>query len=295
MQQLLQTPLSNSSRERAEQIRRMMAKGRIEDALSTLARLNPEAVMLQAQYAQAKKHQMMGLIDFGEWNLVQSKITYAALAMTDFIARSDEDTSEIVVEEKKQANSHQPKEQPLQPQVFISYNHKDQLQTRLIKGELEKEGIRVFMDISDMPAGMFIDKFIDSSIQQSNFILAVISKNSLMSGWVSKEVTAGFLANRITNKKVIPVQLDNAIFDSDFYFEAMQAIDAKIEELKGSLVKALEMNMDIRVFQDDLGRQRDLRANLSAIIGTLKNVKVTDLSNGRFDAGMQSVIRSIKE
>jgi len=273
----------------------MMAKGRIEDALSTLARLNPEAVMLQAQYAQAKKHQMMGLIDFGEWNLVQSKITYAALAMTDFIARSDEDTSEIVVEEKKQANSHQPKEQPLQPQVFISYNHKDQLQTRLIKGELEKEGIRVFMDISDMPAGMFIDKFIDSSIQQSNFILAVISKNSLMSGWVSKEVTAGFLANRITNKKVIPVQLDNAIFDSDFYFEAMQAIDAKIEELKSSLVKALEMNMDIRVFQDDLGRQRDLRANLSAIIGTLKNVKVTDLSDGRFDAGMQSVIRSIKE
>ncbi|HNE28425.1 MAG: TIR domain-containing protein [Saprospiraceae bacterium] len=265
-----------------EKVQELIANGQTEEALVLVAQIDQDAILLQARYSNGKKQYNMGLVDFGEWQRIQNQVNYALLEL------ADKATS-------KAAGS--PLAPPAPPasqyQVFISYNHSDDLQARLVKRQLEDNGIKVYID-HDMPAGMFIDKFIDEGLAQSNFLLPIISRNSLASGWVNKEVTAGFLAQRITSKKVIPVRLDDAVFDAKFYLDAMVDINKKVEEIKSNAAKALELNIDLRAFQDDLSNQRDLQANLGTMIETLKKVNVIDLSDGKFELGMSRVISTIK-
>ncbi len=267
-----------------EQIQALIAEGQTEEALVLVAQINDDAILLQARYSNAKKQYNMGLVDFGEWQRVQNQVNFALLELVD---------SPKVAPAKPENKLDAPQVQA-EHQVFISYNHKDDLQARLIKRHLEDNGIKVYIDI-DMPAGMFIDKFIDEGLAQSNFLLPVISKNSLASGWVNKEVTAGFLAQRITSKKVVPARLDDAVFDGKFYLDTMLEINKKVEELKANAVRALELNIDIRAFQDDLSHQRDLQANLGTMIETLKKVNVIDLTDGKFELGMSKIVNAIKE
>lgn len=272
-----------------ERVQELIANGQTEEALVLVAQINDDAILLQARYSNGKKQYNMGLVDFGEWQRIQNQVNYALLELADKAGST--------AAQPKPADDTPPPPAPpsaAQYQVFISYNHSDDLQARLIKRFLEDNGIKVYIDM-DMPAGMFIDKFIDEGLAQSNFLLPVISKNSLASGWVNKEVTAGFLAQRITSKKVIPVRLDNSVFDGPFYLQTMVDINKKVEELKANAVKALELNIDIRAFQDDLSNQRDLQANLGTMIETLKKVNVIDLSDGRFEMGMNKIVQAIKE
>jgi hypothetical protein len=268
-----------------ETIQSLIANGQTEEALVLVTQVSDDAILLQARYSNGKKQYNMGLVDFGEWQRIQNQVNFALLDLAD----------------KADGASAKPSKSPASPepppssdyQVFISYNHQDDLQARLIKRHLEDNGIKVYIDI-DMPAGMFIDKFIDEGLAQSNFLLPIISKYSLASGWVNKEVTAGFLAQRITSKKVVPVRLDSAVFDGKFYLDAMLEINKKVEELKDNAVKALELNIDIRAFQDDLSHQRDLQANLGTMIETLKKVNVIDLTDGKFELGMHKIVTTIK-
>jgi hypothetical protein len=268
-----------------EQVQALIAEGQTEEALVLVAQINDDAILLQARYSNAKKQYNMGLVDFGEWQRVQNQVNFALLELVD---------SPKAAPAKPENKPAAPQVQADEYQVFISYNHKDDLQARLIKRHLEDNGIKVYIDI-DMPTGMFIDKFIDEGLAQSNFLLPVISKNSLASGWVNKEVTAGFLAQRITSKKVVPARLDDAVFDGKFYLDTMLEINKKVEELKANAVRALELNIDIRAFQDDLSHQRDLQANLGTMIETLKKVNVIDLTDGKFELGMDKIVKTIKE
>lgn len=268
-----------------EKVQELIANGQTEEALVLVAQINQDAILLQARYSNGKKQYNMGLVDFGEWQRIQNQVNYALLELAEKAAKTPgKDESTPVAPPAPPASQYQ---------VFISYNHSDDLQARLIKRQLEDNGIKVYIDI-DMPAGMFIDKFIDEGLAQSNFLLPVISKNSLASGWVNKEVTAGFLAQRITSKKVVPVRLDDAVFDAKFYLDTMVEINKKVEEIKSNAAKALELNIDLRAFQDDLSNQRDLQANLGTMIETLKKVNVIDLSDGKFELGMTRVVNTIK-
>lgn len=270
-----------------ETIQALIANGQTEEALVLVAQVSDDAILLQARYSNGKKQYNMGLVDFGEWQRIQNQVNFALLDLAD---KADTSTAKPA---KSSETPKAPEPPPADYQVFISYNHQDDLQARLIKRHLEDNGIKVYIDI-DMPAGMIIDKFIDEGLAQSNFLLPVISKNSLASGWVNKEVTAGFLAQRITSKKVVPVRLDNAVFDGKFYLDAMLEINKKVEELKENAVKALELNIDIRAFQDDLSHQRDLQANLGTMIESLKKVNVIDLTDGKFEMGMNKIVSAIK-
>lgn len=273
-----------------EKIQALIANGQTEEALVLITQIDDDAILLQARYSNGKKQYNMGLVDFGEWQRIQNQVNYALLELAD---KADAGSNPTIAPSPAAAEKTPPTPPTAERQVFISYNHADDLQARLIKRHLEDNGIKVFIDI-DMPAGMFIDKFIDDSLAQSNFLLPIISRNSLASGWVNKEVTAGFLAQRITSKKVVPVRLDGAVFDGKFYLDTMVEINKRVEELKANAVKALELNIDIRAFQDDLSNQRDLQANLGTMIETLKKVNVIDLSDGKFESGMGRIVSTIK-
>ena len=62
-------------------IQHLIASGQTEEALSHLAKVYPDTILLQARWNQGRKQYNMGLIDNGEWIRIQAQINYAALEL----------------------------------------------------------------------------------------------------------------------------------------------------------------------------------------------------------------------
>ncbi|MEN9415450.1 MAG: hypothetical protein RLZ62_1754, partial [Bacteroidota bacterium] len=212
-------------------------------------------------------------IDFGEWQRVQNQVNYAALELA--------------------GNCKEGATQPSRKtSAFISYNHRDSNVMNRVKSHLEANRISVIVDVEDMRMAQGIQDFIDKALQENHFILSIISENSLLSGWVSKELNAAILLNRLSSRW-IPVMIDKKWMEPEFFFDANKKIDAQLEEMKRYISKALEDNLDIRVFEDKRARLIDLKANLSPSLETLNGVLVTDISGEYFLKGMDRVVKTI--
>ncbi len=62
-----------------EKIQSLIANNETEEALTLLAKLNGDALLLQAQFNNGKKNFNLGLIDFSEWQRIQARVNYGAL------------------------------------------------------------------------------------------------------------------------------------------------------------------------------------------------------------------------
>jgi TIR domain/Effector-associated domain 11 len=278
-----------------EQIQQLIANGQTEDALALLAKANKanDAMLLQAQYNNGKRNFNMGLIDFSEWGRIQARVNFAALELAGQAGVAIQADSLLKPDKALVPDFAAPDITPNRASVFISYNHEDTFAMRSVKGVLEKEGIKVFVDIFEMKAGESIQVFIDKALQDHTFILSLISKNSLVSGWVNVELTSTIILDKF-GKKWIPVRLDDACFDTDFYFKTLASFDEKIERSRSNMQKALTDKVDSRPFQDELNRLEDLKSNFGKIIQTLKSVLVVDISGKVFDLGIQTVVSTIQ-
>ncbi|HLA06858.1 MAG TPA: toll/interleukin-1 receptor domain-containing protein, partial [Anaerolineales bacterium] len=88
--------------------------------------------------------------------------------------------------------------------IFISYSRKDMDFGRKLAGDLEKAGYDVWWDISDLRGGDDWIKVIPAAIASSQFILVVLSPNSVQSEWVQKEYTQALNLR----KKIIPIMFE---------------------------------------------------------------------------------------
>lgn len=271
-----------------EQIQQLISEGRTEEALTLLAKHNGDAVLLQARYNQAKKQQNMGMLDFSEWSKVQAQVNYAALEMAGQVkGREASDTP---------APAPTPASvppQPAKPGVFISYNHNDNFPMRAVKAHLEDHGIKVFVDIQDMGVGDNIADFIDKAFKENQFILSIISQNSLKSGWVNKELSATFLLSRF-GSKWLPVLLDNSCFDTKFYNETMDIFDEKMKAIDAEIQTALSKGRGLQAFTDERARLKDLQNDFDSTIQNLKGHLAVDINGNAFETGMAKVVRTIK-
>lgn len=93
--------------------------------------------------------------------------------------------------------------------VFLSHNSKDKPFVKLLASMLSKHGIMSWVDEAEiLPGDSLIDKISDA-IDKLDFVIAVISSNSIDSGWVRQELEWA-LTKEINNKKitVIPVLIE---------------------------------------------------------------------------------------
>lgn len=271
-----------------QQIQQLIAEGRTEEALALLAQHSSDALLLQARYNNGRKQYNMGLIEFSEWQRTQAQINYAALELSNSI-RGDGKASTAGASGASTTATPAPA-----PQVFISYNRKDSAEMHNVKNALEMQGIKVIVDVKDVGAGEDIQGFIDKAIKENHFIVSLVSRNSLVSGWVNKEMSAALLLNRLSNKW-IPVCLDRDWNDPDFYEKAMDIIEREITGLKAKMKKALEDDHDTGPYEDDLRRQRELKSNLGTTLQALKKVNVVDIAGPSFAGGIQKVVAAIQQ
>ena len=271
-----------------EIIQELISEGRTEEALAKLAQATDEAILLLSRYNSGKKQYNMGLIEFSEWSRVQAQLNYAALEMAGTLKAAP---AGIPAPENSggaaAANSNTNK------RVFISYNHKDGFVMRAVKQALSDAGINVDVDMNDLSAGNSIQGFIDDAFRNNDIVLSIISRNSLLSGWVNREMTVARVMNTF-NKNWIPVSIDDACFNNEFVFEAQDTIDKKITELRNQIKRAIESDLDISAFTEELKRNQDLKSSIVSNIAELKSLFVVDIRNEVFDAGMSKVVQKIK-
>ncbi|HAD14542.1 MAG TPA: hypothetical protein DCF33_19125 [Saprospirales bacterium] len=277
-------------------IQELISLGKTEEALEQLEQLTSDAILLQARYNGAKKQYNMGLIEFSEWSRTQAQINYAALEMANAVKHTmaAEAGTFRIGEGDATFTTGGGALHPSGQKVFISYSQKDMLAMRAVKNYLEGHDVHVHIDLNDLSAGESIQGFIDEALRNNNFVISIISKNSLQSGWVSKELVVAKFLNK-TNSYWIPVSIDDAWSNNQFYFEATKEIDKKITEARKQITIAIKGNLDISPFIDDEKRLQELKANLGTTISDLKSVLVVDISGQLFDIGMNKVIEKIKK
>lgn len=92
--------------------------------------------------------------------------------------------------------------------VFISYSCKDKKIVKSFAENLEKNSIEIWFDEWSLHAGENIISSVESGISKSDFLLLMLSDNSLNSGWVDKEWKNKYhLEVKSGNVKVIVIRI----------------------------------------------------------------------------------------
>ena len=93
--------------------------------------------------------------------------------------------------------------------VFISYQHADKRLAAGLQDGLEKLGYFVWRDEGELRVGDSIVERVTAALDEIDFVVALVSADSVMSPWCQKEVSlamTGEIAQR--GVKVLPVRID---------------------------------------------------------------------------------------
>jgi hypothetical protein len=113
-------------------------------------------------------------------------------------------------------------------QIFISYSRKDTGFARKLAGDLEKAGYDVWWDLTDLRGGDDWPRVIPKAIESSQFVIVVLSPNSIVSDWVEKEYTQALSLR----KKIIPILLERA--DIPFSLNTINYVDFTSDDYAAS-------------------------------------------------------------
>jgi len=132
--------------------------------------------------------------------------------------------------------------------VFISYSSKDKSFVERLSQKLVDKRIGVWLDKWEMkPGDSLIDK-IQNALEDSSYLLVVLSKHYIQSEWCRKEQNAG-LIKEINSKKVvvIPILLEDCsipiFLQEKVYADFRQRFDDGFIELFKSLSKIANDHM----------------------------------------------------
>ena len=99
---------------------------------------------------------------------------------------------------------------------FISFSGNDRHFIEKIGEDLQREGIRCWYAPEEMKMGDAIRQQVDQLIRVQDKLLVVLSKFSVESQWIQKEVAAAIEEEHHRNKTVLfPVRLDNGRMDTE--------------------------------------------------------------------------------
>jgi hypothetical protein len=99
---------------------------------------------------------------------------------------------------------------------FISYSNKDKSLAERLHADLQSKGLRVWFAPEDLKIGDRFRQSIDVAVHTYDKLMVLLSKNSIESTWVEKEVETAFEEERKRGKTMLfPIRLDNAVMETD--------------------------------------------------------------------------------
>ena len=98
---------------------------------------------------------------------------------------------------------------------FISYSSRDQEFAERLHADLQAKGVRCWFAPEDLKTGDKFQDAIEESIRLHDKLLLVLSKNSVVSPWVEREVQAAFEREHRSKKLVLfPIRVDEAVMEA---------------------------------------------------------------------------------
>jgi hypothetical protein len=179
--------------------------------------------------------------------------------------------------------------------VFISYSRKDEEVALKVRDALMASGLRVTIDIDSIEPGGDIRQFIERGIRETQVTLTIVSRNSLLSDWVSLETGYTHIVGNFQDKTFIPCHIENDLFSQQFNDDLRMAIDQNIEKLDREMNVLQDRKEKTGHVSTERDRKIDLKHNLGTILGLLKNTLVTDIRTLSFDQNIQKIIEKIKK
>jgi hypothetical protein len=96
--------------------------------------------------------------------------------------------------------------------IFISHSSKDKKFVRTLAADLRKLGHGVWLDEYEISVGESIVSKVGTGIGQAEFVIVVLSQNSVASGWVEREWQTKYWHEVSTGRvSVLPVLLENCM------------------------------------------------------------------------------------
>lgn len=98
---------------------------------------------------------------------------------------------------------------------FISYSNKDEDLAERLYDDLQTKGVRCWFAPANLKTGDKLRPVLDDAIRLHDKLMVLLSKKSIKSPWVEKEVETAFERERQQNRMVLlPIRLDDAVMEA---------------------------------------------------------------------------------
>lgn len=165
--------------------------------------------------------------------------------------------------------------------VFISYHHGDAEVVAQVRRALHEAGIDVLIDAEAMQPGQDIAAFVRASIATTRATVCIVSRPSLLSGWVVQETLLALAAEALDASR--PARRFIALFlDADFLapgirLELTAAIDERLANLQALRAEQERRALDTVDLDGEIARGRALRNGLGVVLQRLRSSLCLDL------------------
>ena len=260
------------------QIKDLIAKNRISEAIKLLKEeLGDEVIALENQWNTLAKGEMLGTISFSDAGVQRNKIVSALLTLTNEIGEPG----------------------PVGPRngkkVFISYNHRDRPSADRVVAFLTEKGFAVTIDHKDLLGGRDIEDWITECLRTHDFVVSLVSENSLKSGWVGMESVMTFFAEKLREESAqfIAMNLQEEVFQPDFLYKVMKFLKEDLADVENRLNQFLAEGFPTESLQSELNRKRDHFNNLGKIADRLQRCKTIHADGPAFEKGLEELAKAL--
>jgi hypothetical protein len=179
--------------------------------------------------------------------------------------------------------------------VFLSYNHADATTAAAIRTALEAKGVPVRIDAKDMSPGQPIRDFILKSVGSTGATVCIVSRRSLLSGWVTLEsLLALTVADLWGKRRFIACYVDDDFLDLGFSVKATDIIDRKIGEIDKLIAKHRAKRIDTTELNDEKSRLFSVRNGLGAVLAKLRGGLCLDVRPRKRAASADKLVATLQ-
>ena len=104
----------------------------------------------------------------------------------------------------------------VEPRVMISYSHKNKNIARRLATDLQQSNLDVKLDEKDILVGESIHQWVEKTVSESDYILVLLSPESMQSDWVRDEMNAARIREKENHRNILLTATLKGISASDF-------------------------------------------------------------------------------
>lgn len=177
--------------------------------------------------------------------------------------------------------------------VFISYSRLDRDFALKVHDNLKSKGFDIFLDEYKLEINDYLQTELEKRIKQSDYVVSIVSKNSLLSEWVGQESIHTLMDERYDNqtKKYISVVIDRDVFKWGYYIDLVEEVDIKMDTLFELTLRAFKLKVSSRIY--DISRERliQLRSSLGDILFRIREYLSIDFTDGlEYDKNINKLV-----